>query len=103
MTNYNYRPLGTKVLLKILPPESDPSPVLLPDGQKRPGQHQYFEVVAVGSLVNDDKWKITPGETVMIAAHPSQMIGVNQEKQLMLLDREFVVCAVEPDNSPSLN
>lgn len=93
--NKQYKPLGTKVLLKILPPEKPKSEILLPEGQKHPGSHQYFEVVAVGPLVNDGKNQILDGETVMIAAHPSQMIGLDMEQQLMLIDREHVVCAVQ--------
>lgn len=94
-----YRPLGTKVILRVIPQEPATA-ILLPEGKKAPGQHQTFEVVAIGPKVNDGDNKLVVGEVVLIAAHESQMLGINKEEQLLLIDREFVVCVVE---QPSLN
>lgn len=91
---HQYRPLGTKVILRILPLEAA-SPIVLPEGKQAPGQHQTFEVVAVGPLVNEGENKLVVGEVVMISAHASQMIGLNKEEQLMLIDRESIVCVIE--------
>lgn len=94
-----YRPLGTKVILRILPQQ--PTTVLhLPEGKKAPGQHQTFEVVAIGPKVNEGENKLAVGEVVLIAAHESQMVGINKEEQLLLIDREFIICVVE---TPALN
>lgn len=95
-----YRPLGTKVILRILPQEAA-SPILLPEGKQAPGQHQTFEVVAVGPSVNEGGNKLAVGEVVMIAAHASQMIGLDMKEQLMMIDREHIVCVVE--TSAALN
>lgn len=98
MNQTNYRPLGTKVILRILPQEKK-SEIILPEGKKAPGQHQTFEVVAVGPTVNEGKNQILPGEVVLIMAHESQLVGIDQERQLLMIDRELIVCVVENGNS----
>lgn len=93
MTN-KYRPLGTKVLLRVLPPKNESS-LVLPDGKGNPNEIQTFEVVAVGGSVNDEKFNLNAGEVVIISAHQSQMIGVHKEDKLLLVDRENVVLAID--------
>lgn len=93
--SYKYRPLGTRVVLKIIPVQSD-SVVLLPDGKVNPKQHQTFEVIAVGGEVNDEKFSLRAGEVVIAAGlHPSVMVPLNEEDQTFLVDRSHIVAVVE--------
>lgn len=88
-----YRALGTKVLLKVIPLEPD-SAVLLPEGKNHPNKLQTFEVISVGERVNDETYKLTVGEIVVVSAHQSQMMGVSREEQLLVVDRENIVLAI---------
>jgi co-chaperonin GroES (HSP10) len=89
-----YRPLGTRVVLKILPVENK-SGLLLPDGSTNTKVRQTFEVIAVGGEVNDDKYKLNAGEVVLIACHPSLILPLSEEDQLIMVDRGNIVAAVE--------
>lgn len=92
----NYRPVGTSVLLKLLPQTNKKSSLVLPDGKTHPGEIQQFEIVAIGNEVNDDKFKLNAGETVIVGgAHPSEAVWVDVEQRLLLLDRRKVICVVE--------
>lgn len=79
-----YQPVGTRVLLHLLP--SEKSNILLPDGVRKPGP-QLFEVRAVGSMVNDGKFEVNVGDIVQIAPHPGSLIGTDEEQQLLTVDR----------------
>ena len=94
MNTCQYRPLGTRVVLKILPMESK-SAILLPDGKTNPKERQYFEVVAVGGEVNDAKFTLVKGETVMIACHKSDILPLDEENQWIMVDRSKIIAAVE--------
>lgn len=88
-----YRPLGTRVVLKILPMESK-SEILLPDGKTNPKERQTFLVVAVGGEVNDDKFSLAVNEVVLIACHSSEILPLDEEEQLIMVDRSKIVAAV---------
>jgi co-chaperonin GroES (HSP10) len=94
MTPCIYRPLGTRVVVKILPIESN-SPILLPDGKTNPKTRQTFEVIAVGGQVNDDEFSLNVGEVVLIAAHPSDFLPLDEELQLAMVDRSKIVAAID--------
>lgn len=94
MKTCSYRPLGTRVVLKILPVESK-SPILMPDGVTNAKQRQMFEVVAIGGEVNDDKFSLNVGAIVIIACHNSEMLPLDEELQLLMVDRSKVVAALE--------
>lgn len=90
-----YRPLGTRVILKILPVENKSS-ILLPDGKVNPKQHQTFEVIAVGGEVNDEKFSLKVGEVVIAGGlHPSEMIPLSEEDQTFMVDRSKIVAVLE--------
>lgn len=95
MNTNKYRPLGTRVILKILPVESKSS-ILLPDGKINPKTHQTFEVIAVGGEVNDEKFRLNVGEVVIAGGlHPSEMIPLSEEQQTFMVDRSKIVAAIE--------
>lgn len=91
----NYKPLGTCVLLKVLPIET--GPLHIPEhlqnaaGMKK---NQYFQIEAVGPGVVDEQFPVAKGDKVQIKAHPSVLVGVDHEKQLCVCDRKdlAVVC-----------
>lgn len=89
-----YRPLGTRVILKILPVENK-SEILLPDGVTNAKTRQTFEVIALGGEVNDDKFSLNVGEVVLISCHNSEILPLDQEEQLVMIDRSKIVAALE--------
>jgi co-chaperonin GroES (HSP10) len=89
-----YRPLGTRVVLKILPVENK-SPLFMPDGVTNTKVRQTFEVVAIGGEVNDDKFSLNVGEIVLIACHQSEMLPLSEEEQLLMVDRSKIVAALD--------
>lgn len=89
-----YRPLGQRVVLKILPVENK-SGILLPDGVTNAKSRQTFEVIALGGEVNDDKYTLNVGEVVLIACHNSEVLPLDEEDQLIMVDRSKIVAAVE--------
>jgi co-chaperonin GroES (HSP10) len=92
-TTCKYRPLGTRVILKILPIESKSS-ILLPEGKTNPKERQTFEVIAVGGEVNDDKFSLHAGEVVLMATHNSNILPLDEEQQLIMVDRSALVAVV---------
>lgn len=93
-TRCPYRPLGTNVILKILPVENK-STILLPEGKTDPKAHQTFEVVALGGEVNDEKFLLTVGEVVLVAAHPSEFLPLDKELQLVVVNRSKIIAVKE--------
>jgi co-chaperonin GroES (HSP10) len=89
-----YRPLGTRVVLKILPVENK-SGILLPDGASNAKVRQTFEVIAVGGEVNDEKYKLNAGEVVLIACHNSEILPLDAEEEWIMVDRSKIVAALE--------
>lgn len=86
-----YRPLGQRVILKILPVHST-SIILMPDGTPDPKTRQTFEVIAVGGQVNDATFSLNVGDVVLIGCHNSQILPLNEEEQLIVVDRAHIVC-----------
>lgn len=89
-----YRPLGQRVVLKILPIENK-SEILMPDGVTNAKSQQTFEVIALGGEVNDDKFTLNVGEVVIISCHNSEIMPLSQEDQLIMVDRSKIVAAVD--------
>lgn len=94
MTNCIYRPLGTRVVLKILPIENQ-SGILLPDGKSNPNERQTFEVIAVGAEVNDANFSLCKGEVVLMACHNSEILPLDEKLQLIMVDRSKIIAAVD--------
>lgn len=92
----NYRPVGTSVLLKRLPPTNTKSPLVLPDGKNHPNEIQHFEIVSVGAEVNDDKFTVNAGEVCILGGiHPSEAIWIDVREHLLVVDRRKIVAIVE--------
>jgi len=89
-----YRPLGTRVVLKILPVENK-SEILMPDGVTNAKSRQTFEVIALGGEVNDDKFTLNVGEVVLISCHNSEILPLSEEDQLIMVDRSKIVAAMD--------
>ncbi len=89
-----YRPLGTRVVLKILAVENK-SEILLPDGVTNAKQRQTFEVIAIGGQVNDSTFQLNVGEVVLIGCHNSEILPLDEPDQLIMVDRSKVVAAIE--------
>jgi co-chaperonin GroES (HSP10) len=80
-----FTPLGTRVLLKMLPAENK-SAIVLPDGV-RGNAVQRFEVIAIGSMVNKDGYELSVGWIVQLGVHPGSIVGVDQEQSFLTVDR----------------
>lgn len=89
-----YRPLGQRVVLKILPVENK-SQILMPDGVTNAKSRQTFEVIAVGGEVNDEKFTLNVGEVVLISCHNSEILPLDQEDQLIMVNRDKIVAAMD--------
>lgn len=88
-----YQPLGTKVLLKVLPLEE--GIVTIPDHLKSAmgtGKQQFFRVEAVGPSAVDSDYPLAVGQTVMISAHPSLLVGVDVAQALCVCNNKDIAC-----------
>jgi co-chaperonin GroES (HSP10) len=92
-TTCKYRPLGQRVILKILPIENK-STILLPEGRSNPKERQTFEVIAVGGEVNGENFSLHAGEVVLMATHNSNILPLDEEQQLIMVDRSALVAVV---------
>lgn len=98
-----YRPLGTRVVLKILPVENDQITrddgtkvsILTPDGVTKAKTRQTFQVIAMGAEVNDDKYSLSVDEVVLVSCHNSEILPLDQEEQLIMVDRSKIVAVLE--------
>jgi hypothetical protein len=87
-----YIPLGTRVVLKILPVTE--GAVVIPDGLGNTVKTQFFSVYAVGPKASDADFPINVGDVVLICAHPSLLTGVSKEEQLCCVNREDIAVIV---------
>ncbi len=94
MNNCPFRPLGTRVVVKILPVQSS-SLLVLPDGKEIHTKPQQYEVVAIGGAVNDEKFSLNVGEIVLVSCHESEVYPLNKDEKWIMVDRSKVVAAVE--------
>ena len=95
-----YRPVGTAVLVRLLPPQNENHNILLPDGSSRPGDFQLWEIMAIGNEVNEANFQLKVGETALLGGgHPGEGIMVDPERKIMLFDRRRVVCIVEQNGT----
>lgn len=89
-----YRPLGTRVIVKILPVRND-NIIVLPEGKTHLTTPQTYEVIAVGGAVNDEKFSLTAGEIVLLSCHESEVYPLNKEEKHIMVDRSKIVAVVE--------
>lgn len=89
-----YRPLGQRVVLKILPIENK-SDIIMPDGVINVKSRQTFEVISVGGEVNDQTFSLSVGEVVLISCHNSEILPLSEEDQLIMVDRSKIVASIE--------
>lgn len=95
MNTNQFRPLGTRVIVQILPVAND-NLIVLPDGKTHLTKPQTYEVVAIGGAVNDDKFSLNVGEIVLLSCHESEVYPLNKEEKLILVDRSKIVAALAP-------
>lgn len=98
-----YQPLGSKVLLKILPIEA--TAITIPDHLKSAmgtGKQQFFRVEALGPAATDDQHPLAVGQKVMISSHPTLLVGVDAVEQLCVCQNKdiAVICT---DDGAGLN
>jgi co-chaperonin GroES (HSP10) len=91
-----YRPLGTRVIVQILPMQTD-NKILLPGGETNISTPQTYEVIGVGGAVNDDKFSLNVGEIVLLSCHPSEVFPLNKEDKLIMVDRSKIVAAMKAE------
>lgn len=89
-----YRPLATRVIVKILPIPSD-SLIVLPDGKRHLTDLQHYEVMAIGAAVNDDKFSLNVGDVVLLSCHESEVYPIRKSDKLIMVDRSKVVAVKE--------
>lgn len=90
-----FRPTGTNVLLKVLPKTESESSIFLPDGKSRPGEIMRWEVLAIGTEVNDEKFSLRPGEVVILGGgHPGEGVWLVQGS-IVVFDRRRIVAIEE--------
>lgn len=89
-----YRPLGTRVIVKILPVATD-NLILLPEGKTHTTTPQTYEVIGVGGGVNDDKFSLKAGDVVLLSCHESEVYPLRKEDKLIMVDRSKIVAVVD--------
>lgn len=94
MKTSKYRPLGTRVVVEILPINST-SLVVLPDGKNHLREPQTYEVIAIGGAVNDEKFSLNVGEIVLLSCHESEVYPLNKDEKHIMVDRSKIVAVVE--------
>lgn len=94
MNKCAYRPIGTKIIVRILPTKAD-STIILPDGKQYLMVPQTYEVIAVGNEVNDEKFSLNVGEIVLVSCHESEVYPISKEEKFILIDRSKVVAVQE--------
>lgn len=91
-----YRPLGSRVIVQILPMQTD-NIIVLPGGEKNITTPQTYEVIAVGGAVNDEKFSLNVGEIVLLSCHPSEVFPLNKEDKIIMVDRSKIVAVVKTE------
>lgn len=94
MNTNKFRPLGTRVIVQMLPTPND-NLIVLPDGKTHLTKPQTYEVVAVGGAVNDEKFSLTVGEIVLLSCHESEVYPLSKEEKLIMVDRSKIVAAID--------
>jgi co-chaperonin GroES (HSP10) len=90
-----YRVLGSRVLVRQTPSKTN-SKLVLPPGKYNPHQIPTYEVVGIGGDVNNDKFHIEVGDTVLIhASHPQDAVGLDDG--LRVVDKAIIVAVVEKE------
>lgn len=94
-----YQPVGKKVLLKILPPKKE-SAIIIPEHLKKAnvtGEQQFFHVEALGPAAVDKDHPLEVGQTVMISAHPTLLIGIDAAEALCECNNNDIACICTDD------
>lgn len=91
-----YQPIGTRVLLKVIPIEQ--GAVMVPDHLKTAAglnKSQFFRIEALGNAVVDENFPLAVGQIIQICSHPTLMTGVDHAQQLCCCDRKdiAVICS----------
>ncbi len=91
----NYQPVGSKVLLKILPIVE--SSVAIPDHLQNASamkKTQFFKIEGLGRAASDENFPLTIGQVIQISAHPKLLVGIDHEQQLCVCDKTdiAVIC-----------
>jgi len=90
----NYKPLGNKVLLKVLPPKERSNIIIPPHLNKAgvTGEQQFFRVEALGPSAVDEDHALSVGQIVMISQHASLLVGVSIEEALCVCNNKDIAC-----------
>lgn len=100
-----YQPLGSKVLLKVLPMESK-TKVVIPDhlkGVAGSGTQQFFRIEALGPQAVEEAYPLKVGQQVMISSHPSLLVGVDAGQSLMVTNNKDIAVICTEDDGSGLN
>ena len=100
-----YQPLGSKVLLKVLPIETK-TKVIIPDhlkGIAGTGSQQFFRIEALGSAAVEEHYPLAVGQLIMISSHPSLMVGVDAVQSLMICNNKDIAAICTEEESVVLN
>lgn len=89
-----YRPLGTRVIVQILPPQTE-NILVLPGGKPNLTTPQTYEVIAIGGAVNDEKFSLNVGEIVLLSCHESEVYPISKEDKFIMVDRSKIVAALQ--------
>lgn len=93
-----YQPIGTRVLLKVIPIEQ--GAVQVPEHLKTSAglnKSQLFRIEALGNAVVDENYPLAVGQTIQICSHPTLMTGVDHAQQLCCCDRKDISVICTPD------
>lgn len=99
-----YQPIGSKVLLKIIPIAA--SSVTIPDHLKSAmgtGKQQFFRVEALGPSAADEHHPLAVGQKVMISSHPTLLVGVDASQQLCVCNNKDISVICTEDDGAGLN
>jgi co-chaperonin GroES (HSP10) len=91
-----FRPLGTRVIIQILPVHND-NLIVLPDGKTNLTKPQTYEVIAIGGAVNDEKFSLNVGEVVLLSCHESEVYPLSKEDKFIMVDRSKIVAALKSE------
>lgn len=84
------RPLGGKIVVEILPPETKVGDLFLPESAAGNGRNEKALVIAVGPKVESE---LTPGDHVIVAQWGGAEIKIGG-KTYRIVNEEEVLCVI---------
>jgi len=92
-----YRPMGTRLLVQ-LEQRLERNGILLPEGA-RTEEPMTAEVMDIGPAVNEEKFQVKVGDTIVLNLTPSFLFPINKKERLILIERHDIVAVMteEPD------